>query len=154
VEVVIFPELYSQVHPLLSGETPVIIQAEVQKKESAVKLLAGTIVGMDQAEQEWSASVVMTLRLPDPDPSLLEKLRSLLARYPGECPAYLTLVLSGAPRTTLQLSGDFSLSPDPALLEEITELLGEGSVETRCAPVKPAQVSRKRWQNGGRGARA
>ncbi|MFH1154630.1 MAG: DNA polymerase III subunit alpha [Pseudomonadota bacterium] len=150
VEVVIFPELYAQVQHFLTDDTPVMVQAEVQKKESSIKLLAETIVPMERAEQEWTASIVITVSMPVPGPSLLDDLKGILMRYPGSCTAYLTIAMPMVPRTTLQLSENYNLNPDPALFSDITRLLGPGTIETRCAPVKSAPPAKKRWQGGQR----
>ncbi|MBF0202360.1 MAG: DNA polymerase III subunit alpha [Desulfamplus sp.] len=59
VEVVVFPELYAHAHQIIADEAPVIVQGEIQKKESSVKVLAEAIVPMERAEQEWTSSVVI-----------------------------------------------------------------------------------------------
>ncbi len=59
VEVVVFPESYAEAHQIIADEAAVIVQASVQKRENIVKLLAESIVPMERAEQEWTASIII-----------------------------------------------------------------------------------------------
>ncbi|RLB90073.1 MAG: DNA polymerase III subunit alpha, partial [Deltaproteobacteria bacterium] len=47
IEVVVFPEVYAKAHRLLADEEIVILEAEVQKNENIVKLLADKIVPIE-----------------------------------------------------------------------------------------------------------
>ncbi|MCP4117848.1 MAG: DNA polymerase III subunit alpha [Desulfobacteraceae bacterium] len=145
VEVVIFPELYQEVHSMLSEETPVILQAEVQKRENNVKLLGERIVPIDMAEAEWTASIVMNMDAERSDIKTLERLKAQLHRFPGTCTAFLDITIKNGSGVVIQLSEDELVSPDPALFKEVEMLLGKNSIRTRCAPVKQRE-KKKRWQ--------
>jgi len=145
VEVVIFPELYQEVHSMLSEETPVILQGEVQKRENNVKLLGERIIPIDMAEAEWTASIVMNMDAERGDITTLERLKAQLHRFPGTCTAFLEISLKNGSGVVIQLSEDELVSPDPALFKEVEILLGENSIQTRRAPVKQRE-KKKRWQ--------
>ncbi|ACN15575.1 DnaE [Desulforapulum autotrophicum HRM2] len=153
VEVVIFPELYQEVHYLLNDDTPVILQAEVQKRESNVKLLAEQIVPIDKAEAEWTASIVITMAAKGADISVLERLKGLLHRFAGTCSVFLEITVEDGSSVVIQLSQDELVSPDPLLFQEVEALLGKNTIETRCAPVKQRE-RKKRWQNNKQSANA
>jgi len=146
VEVVIFPELYQEEHYLLSDGNPVILQAEVQKRENTVKLLAEHIVPIEMAEAEWSATIMINVDGEKTDTPALERLKALLHRFPGSCTAFLSINIKGGSSVIIRLPEDELVSPDPLLFKEVTALLGENSIETRCAPVKQRE-KRKQWQN-------
>ena len=156
VEVVIFPELYQKVHYLLSDDTPVILEAEVQKRENTVKLLAQEIVPIENAESQWTASLMINIDVKKieskkngskkSNSEILEHLKSLLHRFPGTCSTFLDITLENGSSVVIQLSEDELVSPDPVLFKEVEILLGRNTCETRCAPVKQRK-KKKRWQN-------
>ncbi|MFO7751067.1 MAG: DNA polymerase III subunit alpha [Desulfobacteraceae bacterium] len=152
VEVVVFPNTYADAHQIIADEEPVILEGEVQKRENAVKLLAEKIVPMDRAEQEWTASIVIHLDLSKKPwtEEVLEKLKTLVDRYPGECTAFLNIITPDGSSAVLQFSHENSLDPDAKLFNEVTRLLGPGTIETRCAAVK--QKEKKKWQRNGKKA--
>ncbi len=170
VEVVVFPELYTQTSQIIANEEPVIIQAEVQKKENSVKLLAESIVPMEMAEKEWAASVIIKVngcksdkdeksRPADEksggtavlksasaaDEESLHKLKQILDKYPGNCTGFLEIQVSESASVVVQICHENRVSPDPALFNEVTALLGYGSIETRCAAIRQKE-RKKSWQ--------
>ena len=154
VEVVIFPDLYQEVHYLLGDDAPVILQAEVQKRENSVKLLAEQIVPIERAEAEWTASIVVTIDAEKGNTDLLERLKGLFHRFPGTCSVFLEILIKNGVESgvengasvVIQLSEDELVAPDPLLFSEVELLLGKNTIETRCAPVKQRE-RRKRWNN-------
>ncbi|MBF0202778.1 MAG: hypothetical protein HQK67_00380 [Desulfamplus sp.] len=144
VEVVVFPEVYAQAHQIISNEDVVIVQAEVQKRENSIKLLAESIVPIDRAEQEWTANIVIQTDASNSSEKSLDRLKTIIDRYPGSCNVFLEIKVSQSSSVVVQLSSDNNLSPDPALFKEVNALLGHGSIETCCASVKQKE-KRKSW---------
>lgn len=145
VEVVVFPNLYADVHQLISNEEAVIVQAEVQKRENSVKLLADSIIPIERAEQEWTASIIIQADATTASEKSLDRLQHIIARYPGSCNAFLEIRVSDNSSVVVQLSNENRLSPDPKLFQEVNALLGPSSIGTRCASVKQKE-KRKSWQ--------
>ncbi|MFO7885125.1 MAG: DNA polymerase III subunit alpha, partial [Desulfobacteraceae bacterium] len=145
VEVVVFPETYADTHQLISDEAPVIIQGEVQKRENNVKLLAERIVPMEQAEQEWTASIVIYLDLSEkPDhENILPRLKTIVDKHPGTCSTYLHIKISQNASVVLQLSEENRVAPENSFFKEVKDLLGARSVETKCASVNRNNTRKK-----------
>ncbi len=146
VEVVVFPELYSAVHQIIEDEEPVIVEGEVQKRESSVKLLAKKIVPMEIARQEWTASIIMKLSVLKAGEETLNKLKYIIDRYPGTCSSYLCITLPDNSSVVIDLSEDNKVDPEPGLFRDVEALIGTGSIETKCAPVRQNH-KKKRWNN-------
>ncbi len=144
VEVVVFPEPYAEFHQLISDEAFVIIQGQVQKKENSVKILADRIVPMEMAEKEWTSSILINLHTHGVGEDVLEKLKTIVDRYPGECPVYLTVYIQGGATVVIQLSEADRLEPAPGLFKDVAALLGADAIECRCAPAKN-RVRKKKW---------
>ncbi len=144
VEVVVFPELYARSHHMLEEETPVIVQAQVQKKENAVKLLADMIVPMETAEQEWTASIIIQVNASLVENESLDRLKVILDRYPGTCTAYMTITIPDSSTVVVQLPESSGLDPVPELFRDVCALLGPKAIETRCSPIRQ-QERKKKW---------
>ena len=145
VEVVVFPNIYADTHQIIADEEPVILEGEVQKRENSVKLLAEKIIPMDQAKQEWTASIIMNMDLSKQlsSDNTLDKLKTIVDRYPGTCTSFINIIIPDGSLVVLELSEENSLSPDAALFKEVNSLLGPGSIETKCAAIK--QKEKKKW---------
>jgi DNA polymerase-3 subunit alpha len=147
IEVVVFPNLYAKNHMLLAGEEIVILEAEVQKKENIVKLIAENIVPIEQASNEWTNGVLIKVNAQDASSDTLEKLKLIIETFPGDCTACLKIEINDKPPVLVKLSDEYNTSSDPSFFGRVSDLLGEGSIETRCAPVKEKQKKNKPWLN-------
>ncbi len=147
LEVVVFPTVYALVHPLLSQEQIIILEAEVQKKENMVKLLAEKIVPVENAAREWTSGVMIHVDAQKADAKLIEALKPIVTRYPGDCPAFMKIKTSpDGPEILVKLSDQYMTSSAPGFFKEVEELLGRGTIETQCAPVKNKVREKKKWQ--------
>jgi DNA polymerase-3 subunit alpha len=146
IEVVVFPELYAEVHMHLAAEEIVILEAVVQKKENTVKLIAEKIIPIEKASEEWANGVIIKLDAEKSSLITLEQLKTILKKYPGECPTYLNIEIDQTPPLMIKLAGDYHTASDSSFYKEIEELIGEGRIETTCAPVKEKQKIKKNWK--------
>jgi DNA polymerase-3 subunit alpha len=145
VEVVVFPKVYAQVHPILSQEQVVILEAEVQKKESSIKLLAETIVPIDQAGKEWTSGILIAVDAGRFSTDMLEQLKPIIQRYPGDCTACLKISIPDKPDVLVKLGDEYMTCPDPAFFDEVETLMEKGCIETKCAPVKAKVRKKQSW---------
>jgi len=152
IEVVVFPNLYVKAHMLLADEEIVILEAQVQKKENSVKLIAEKIIPIDQAGREWTNGVLITLDAQKVSPDTLETLKSIIETHPGDCTACLKIEIEDNPPVLVKLSDDYKTGCDPLFFEKVATLLGEGAIETRCAAVKEKQRRKKPWLDKKRNA--
>lgn len=157
VEVVVFPNLYAKTHTLLAQEQIVILEAEVQKTENLVKLLGEKIVPIDQAQNEWTSGIIIDVDATEVGVEILEQVKPVIERYPGECISCLKIrVDKEQPSVLVKLSDEYRADAHPNFFKEIETILGQGSIETRCAPVKEKVKKKMRWQkkknNGGNGS--
>ena len=147
IEVVVFPEVYAKAHMLLADEEIVIMEAEVQKNENIVKLIADKIIPIDQASRKWTNGVLIKVDAQKSSPDTLEKLKSIIKKYPGDCTACLKIEIDDKPPVLVKLSDEYMTGSEPFFYEKVEELLGNGAIETRCASVKDKQKKNKPWLN-------
>jgi len=112
-----------------------LIQGQVQKDEQSVKLVADTLIPLTKAEETWTASVHVNLELSRVDRQQMLQLRDVLQHYPGSCKTYLHLRSPGQTEAVIELPEGIHLKAGAALRREVSEVLGDNALETRCAPV-------------------
>lgn len=147
IEVVVFPNLYAKVHQMLANEDIAILEGEVQKNENMVKLIANVIVPIEKASEEWTNGVLIQVDSQKNTTQDLEELKSIIDLYPGDCTACLKInIEKDKPSVLVKLSDEYKTSVEPQFFKQVEKLLGQGCIETRCAPVKARQKKKKPWQ--------
>lgn len=147
IEVVVFPNLYAKTHTLLANEEIVILEGEVQKKENIVKLIANKIIPIEQASSEWTNGILITVEADKSSDDTLQKLKSVIEQYPGDCVTCLKIEIADKPSVLVKLSDEYMTVSDASFFKEIEEITGQGKIETRCAPIKEKQKKNKPWLN-------
>jgi len=147
IEVVVFPNLYAKTHLVLADEEIIILEAEVQKNENIVKLIAEKIVPIEQASGEWTNGVLIKVDAQKSSLDTLEKLKSVIENYPGDSTVCLKIKIDDNPPVLVKLSDEYMTNCNPSFFQEIEKIMGQGSVEIRCAPVKEKQRKNKPWLN-------
>ncbi|MBI5578822.1 MAG: DNA polymerase III subunit alpha [Deltaproteobacteria bacterium] len=135
VEVTVFSRLFAVASDLLVEGNALLVQGQVQKDEQSVKLIADTLIPLAKAEETWTASVHVNLELNRTNRQQLLQLRDVLQRYPGSCKTYLHLRSLGHTEAVIELPEGIHLKAGAALRREVSEVLGDNALETRCAPV-------------------
>jgi len=148
VEVIVFPRLYKNTEELIKEDLAVIIQGEVQKEEKGVKVIAESIVPMEQAEERWTASVHITLNAGSSDKRTLNELKKILEGYPGSCEGYLHLEIPKKSDTIIKLPDALRLEMGGGLTKEVSHLLGPNAIQTECSAISVSQSPKKFNGNG------
>lgn len=136
IEVVIFPSVYGDCQHLLTDDRPILVQGKVQKDEKGDKILADSIIAMEDAETQWTAEVHFNIDVNRTDKAMLERLRDLIRRYPGDCQGWLHLKMPDEVETVISISEDWRFQPGEELRREVDALLGYPSVKTQCGEIK------------------
>jgi DNA polymerase-3 subunit alpha len=147
VEVVVFPSVYAETSDLLVVDKPLFVQGEFQKEEGGLKILADSIIPMEEAESLWTATVHLKLDLEKTQAETLGELEQIIRRHPGNCKSFIHLVVPHKSETVIALGGDYALSVTPELSREVSACLGYTAVETACS-----SATRRERKNGRRNA--
>jgi DNA polymerase III subunit alpha len=151
-EITVFSSVFSEVQDLLTEDRPVIVQGKVEKNEQSVKIIADNIIGIEKAEEIWTASIHVTIDASRTDAAALEQLHEMLGRYPGKCRGYLHLVVpEKKTETIIELPDRFSLGAGLSLRRDLRRLLGYHALHTCCAPIAapPPKRGRRTYQGSG-----
>jgi DNA polymerase-3 subunit alpha len=118
IEVVAFAEPFSEARDLIGGDEPLALWAKVQHDEKSTKLIANRILGMEEAGLQAVDSVHITLDAARVDRDALGRLRHLLISHPGECRAFLHLIVQENGEAVLDL-GKLPVNPTHSFFEDI-----------------------------------
>jgi DNA polymerase-3 subunit alpha len=138
VEVVVFPRVYDACVDILVEDTPVLVQGEAQREEKGAKLLAESVILMENAEETWTASVHITIDVTRTGRQVLSELHKLLLEYQGSSSCFLHMQIPGESETTISLPDNLRLNVTPSLTREVNGLLGYPALETQCSEIKLA----------------
>jgi len=133
LEAVVFPSVYASVSNILHEDNPVIIQGEAKKEENSVKIMADTIVSMEDAEATWTASIHINLDSTTASKETLVHIKDIIKRHPGSCTAYIHLQNPENVEVVIELPDELKLRAGPLLTREINGYLGYNAVETVCS---------------------
>jgi DNA polymerase-3 subunit alpha len=137
VEMLCFPAIYQENKELLVEDKVVKIRGRVDHKDEAeTKFIPLTIEAfVVKTGLEPLAISVDGDRLPS---TVIADLKSILARFPGECSVEM-YVSTGGSASRLRLGDGFRVSPETSLFAELQELLGPGCVcQGRATPTDGA----------------
>ncbi len=123
-EVVIFPDLFTAVSPLLKGDEPLLITGGAEIGDSAAKILAKEIETLSSLKLNSVKAIALTLESGDPSREVLEDLRDIVFRYPGECKLIFKVGVPEGKEVMVSAHGRFNVIPCNEFLAEVDGLLG------------------------------
>ncbi len=143
VEVIVFPDAYSQCYQLLSSPDPIIIQGTVQKDERGAKIIADSVYTLQDAREKFTELVKVRLDSDKVTRKKLEAVKKIFYQFHGECPLLLTLHFTGHGEVDIDVVKDLRIRPCRELTENIEEILGYHPFIFQKRPITIAP--RKKW---------
>jgi DNA polymerase-3 subunit alpha len=133
VEVVVFPEAYQRAAGLIETGTLVLVRGKLERDEETVRILATEIAPLDSVRERAAREVSIHLRQPA-DRGTLETLGEIFARHRGDRKVSFEVETGEPPnrlRVRVDVSSQIRVRPSPALISEVEQLVGAGTVELR-----------------------
>ena len=123
-EVVLFPDLFTKVSPLLKSDEPLFVGGSVETGESSAKIIAKEICTLDSMRQKTVKAIEVNLNEYTVSKDLLRDLQDIVFRYPGECSLRFKVNRHDGKGMVLSAHNRFSVLPCPELIEKIEALTG------------------------------
>ena len=126
IEIIVFAELYKEVAIVLKGDQPIMVKGKVtlDANNQKAKVRAEEIMLLSDAFKRLPTSVHFSLDASVITKPQLEKFKNILKGHPGECNAFLHLVIPHRSETVIALPAELRLRPTEALFQEVEYLLG------------------------------
>jgi DNA polymerase-3 subunit alpha len=123
-EVVIFPDVFAAVSPLLKGDDPLLVTGSVEIGETAAKVIAKEVERLSDVRLGVVKSILVLLENGMASRETLENLRDIVFKYPGESRLLFKVGVPEGEPLMISAHGRFNVAPCRGLLTEMEELLG------------------------------
>ena len=124
VETVLFSDVFANCSQLVKGDRPLFVIGTTDADGENVKVIAREVMLLDEVPQRLTKSVHFFLSQPEVTPGHLSQLKSVIARFPGECRGFVHLVIPDRTETVLSLPDELKISPSPQLVADVNRLFG------------------------------
>jgi len=131
VEVIVFPDAFARQRSLVEEDAALLVTGTIEVDEDRRRLIAETLLPLQQAEEKKAREVVLSLPEEGLEPGAAERLRTLLSDSPGPCPVFLEVTRPEGFRATLKAAGALKVAPNRDLTLALEGVLGKGSVRFR-----------------------
>lgn len=125
IEVMFFPHTYSSYGADIVDDAVVLVNAKVAVRDDRIALIANDLTVPDFSNAEVERPLAVSLPTRQCTFDKVSALKQVLARHPGTSQVHLRLI-SGDRITTLALDQSLRVTPSPALMGDLKELLGPG----------------------------
>jgi DNA polymerase III subunit alpha len=125
IEVMFFPHAYSTFGAEIVDDAVVLINAKVAIRDDRIALIANELVVPDFSNAQPDRPLAVSMPTRQCTFDKVSALKQVLARHPGTSQVHLRLI-SGDRITTLELDASLRVTPSPALMGDLKELLGPG----------------------------
>ena len=131
MEMVLYPKVYSQCADFLRPDTPVYITAKLEVNDRKPKVVVEEVLLLKDVLVKKTSSVQIKITSDDINKDMVNRVQSVIKRYPGRCPLYLRVQFPEDYALTLQADNNFSISPGEFFLSDMENAVGSGSVVLR-----------------------
>jgi DNA polymerase-3 subunit alpha len=128
IEVVAFPEAFRKFSDHLHEDAQVWIKGKFIGEGDGRKIHVVHVCPLADAFRNQATKVVIRIRVPGLEDSVLDGLRDILDKFPGECPLFFELVTPHVNRVVTQSVEVKGVEPTDDLAKAIEDVLGEDSV--------------------------
>jgi DNA polymerase-3 subunit alpha len=127
IEVIVFPQLYRSILPILQKDTLLLIKGIVDKTEKGIKIVSTDIARLDELAMKNGKTGRVEIRFQATlsDNSSLRRLRSVLSNCEGEYPLYLRILLKDAETI---ISTGMKISLENEVISRVEEIVGKGAI--------------------------
>ncbi|RJL31216.1 DNA polymerase III subunit alpha [Bailinhaonella thermotolerans] len=122
IDLMIFPSAYQLCATVLAEDAIVLVKARLDKREDTPKLIAMEMTAPDLS-QEAGGPLVVSLATARCTPPVVGRLKEVLTTHPGTTEVHLQLH-NGAKTTVVRLDDRLRVTPSPALMGDLKQLLG------------------------------
>ncbi|MEC9422790.1 MAG: DNA polymerase III subunit alpha, partial [Nitrospinota bacterium] len=128
VEVILWPEIYTEVESLLQTEEPILVRGQVDSEGNMPKVIAKEVFPLIQAKQRFKGRVMIHFRTLGLEKDTLYAVKEILAANKGNNDTRLHFISPDNKERVVTVSEDLRIQPSDAVIEQIQSLLGEDAI--------------------------
>ena len=128
VEVILWPEIYSQAQSLLLEEEPLLVKGEVDSEGNLPKVIAKEVFPLAQAKQHFHGRVMIHFRTLGLERETLVAVKGILASHKGNNDTRLHFIFPDDKERVVTVSEELRIQPSDEVIQQIQALLGEDAI--------------------------
>jgi DNA polymerase-3 subunit alpha len=128
VDVIAFPEPFRKFYEYIREDTQVWLKGKFVADADSRKVQVLHIMPLAGAFLSQAKKVVIRIFVPGLEETVLDSLRDILEKHPGECPVVFELETPHVSRVVTQSVEVKGVAPSDAMAKAIEDVLGEDSV--------------------------
>lgn len=132
VEVLVFPATFQKAASVVKQDAIVFVKGRVTLREEEPKIIANEIEALESARAKYTKLLSVELVTAGLETATLDKLKKVLARYPGRVPVYLNFVAPDGKRTLISIGKTFAVEPHEGLVRDIEKIFGRDVVNFKA----------------------
>ena len=125
IDVMLFPQTYQLVGPMLNEDTVVFVKGRVDKSQEGAPRLVAMEVTLPDLSTPNTGPLVIQLPVARCVPQVIDQLKDVLHAHPGTTEVRLKL-LNGSRATLMRIDDTLRVAPSTALYGDLKALLGPG----------------------------
>jgi DNA polymerase-3 subunit alpha len=129
VECVMWPDDFGRFREEFVEDRICLVRGTIERTRDEPGLILTRILSLEQAQQELTKWLRLSLGLEIHQPGHVEHLASVLGRAPGTCPVYLEIRDAGGKRCAMKAGEAFRVNPGKLAIAELEMILGADCVE-------------------------
>jgi DNA polymerase-3 subunit alpha len=129
-ELVVFPDIFAETKHLIKPDAMIFVEGKISdqnRDEDQIKLLADTIIPLEQAQEKYARSLHINLEVDKMRVTDVEDLKRLMARYDGDCDILFHLNTANN-NSRLVRPKNFTVGVDAQLIHKLRERFGHNNV--------------------------
>ncbi len=129
IEFAVFPSVFNRFGNRLIVDNKVVVSGRLSMREDQNNtVIADEIMPLEKNAAAGKAAGKLYLRLNTKDKSVLDRLTTVLRRYPGSS---TVILVDNATKKAMQADEELSVNPSVTLIEVLNELLGKENVRLK-----------------------
>jgi len=128
VEVLVFPETYTKVQPLLEVDAPIFVRGRLDNDESSSKILATDLLPMERVKEALSRIVTIRINGSAAPLDVAEQLQPIMDEKRGSAEVIFELEFPGRFTALVRPNPYVKISPDREFVESVERICGRNTV--------------------------
>ncbi|MFA6142347.1 MAG: DNA polymerase III subunit alpha [Candidatus Omnitrophota bacterium] len=128
VETLVFPSTFAKSANLVKQDSIVFVKGRLSLREDEPKIVANEIASLESVRMKYTKTIIIDLLTAGLEAGALEKLKKVLARYPGRIPVYMAFKKPDGRRTLMSASHALSVEPHEGLVRDVEKIFGRDVV--------------------------
>jgi len=128
IEVILWPEIYTEVESVLLAEEPILVKGEVDSEGNMPKVIAKEVFPLIQAKQRFQGRVMIHFRTLGLEKETLFAVKEILAANKGNNDTRLHFISPDNKERVVTVSDDLRIQPSDEVIAQIQSLLGDDAI--------------------------